>query len=102
MCFQPYLLAHNRLLKRFFPGHELASNVSTLLFAIHPIHTEAVTGVVGRAELISSAIFIICLIQYKKKVSFPIVKDDTSKREQRFKAWGKKLCTRQALTKAWS
>ena len=74
LCFQPYLLAHNRLLKLFFPGHELASNVSTLLFAIHPIHTEAVTGVVGRAELISSAIFIICLIQYKKKVSFSIIR----------------------------
>ena len=29
-------------------------------------------------------------------------KDDASKCEQRFKAWGKNLCTRQALTKAWS
>ena len=26
-----------------------------------------------------------------------MTKDDTSKREQRFKAWGKNLCTRQAL-----
>jgi hypothetical protein len=26
--------------------------VASLLFAVHPIHTEAVTGVVGRAELL--------------------------------------------------
>ena len=28
-------------------------------------------------------------------------KDDTSKPEQRFKAWAKNLCTRQALSKPW-
>ena len=30
-----------------------------------------------------------------------LFKDDTSKPEQRFKAWAKNLCTRQALSKPW-
>ncbi|XP_022702001.1 transmembrane and TPR repeat-containing protein CG4050-like isoform X3 [Varroa jacobsoni] len=33
-----------------------------LLFAIHPIHTEAVTGVVGRAELLSALFFLWSLM----------------------------------------
>ncbi|XP_035664803.1 protein O-mannosyl-transferase TMTC3-like [Branchiostoma floridae] len=34
------------------------SFLAALLFAVHPIHTEAVTGVVGRAELLSSIFFL--------------------------------------------
>ena len=49
------------------PRPALLSFVSALLFAIHPIHTEAVTGVVGRAELISSIFFILTILQYKKE-----------------------------------
>ena len=33
--------------------------LSGLLFAIHPIHTEAVSGIVGRAEILT-ALFILC------------------------------------------
>jgi hypothetical protein len=40
--------------------------ISTLLFAVHPIHTEAVTGVVGRAELLSSIFFLITLMIYQR------------------------------------
>ncbi|XP_065334770.1 protein O-mannosyl-transferase Tmtc3 isoform X1 [Cloeon dipterum] len=43
---------------------ELASFVSALLFAVHPIHTEAVTGVVGRAETLSSVFFIAAFMFY--------------------------------------
>ncbi|XP_013098502.2 protein O-mannosyl-transferase Tmtc3 [Stomoxys calcitrans] len=43
--------------------------VSTLLFAVHPIHTEAVTGVVGRAELLSSLFFLAAFLCYAKAVS---------------------------------
>jgi hypothetical protein len=32
-----------------------ASIVASILFAVHPIHTEAVTGIVGRAELLMTA-----------------------------------------------
>lgn len=35
--------------------------IATILFAIHPIHTEAVSGIVGRAEL-------MCLIFYLSAV----------------------------------
>lgn len=45
---------------------DLASFVSALLFAVHPIHTEAVTGVVGRAESLSSLFYLGALIMYTK------------------------------------
>ncbi|KAL2719563.1 protein O-mannosyl-transferase Tmtc3-like isoform X1 [Vespula squamosa] len=45
---------------------DLASLVSSLLFAVHPIHTEAVTGVVGRAETLSSLFYLAALITYNK------------------------------------
>ena len=44
----------------------LISLMSTFLFAIHPIHTEAVTGVVGRAELLSSIFFILAILAYRR------------------------------------
>lgn len=45
---------------------ELASFVAALLFAVHPIHTEAVTGVVGRAEILSSLFVINAMTSYFK------------------------------------
>lgn len=36
----------------------------SLLFAVHPIHTEAVTGIVGRAELLAFLFFFISLIAF--------------------------------------
>ncbi|KAM6291439.1 protein O-mannosyl-transferase TMTC3 isoform 1-T2 [Porphyrio hochstetteri] len=43
-----------------------SSVVASLLFAVHPIHTEAVTGVVGRAELLSSIFFLAAFLSYTK------------------------------------
>ncbi|XP_050093554.1 protein O-mannosyl-transferase Tmtc3 [Anopheles aquasalis] len=45
---------------------EMASFAAALLFAVHPIHTEAVTGVVGRAETLSSVFFLAAFIFYTK------------------------------------
>uniref|UniRef100_A0A1A9W3N0 Protein O-mannosyl-transferase TMTC3 n=1 Tax=Glossina brevipalpis TaxID=37001 RepID=A0A1A9W3N0_9MUSC len=45
------------------------SFLSSLLFAVHPIHTEAVTGVVGRAELLSSLFFLCAFISYARSVN---------------------------------
>uniref|UniRef100_H3ACM1 dolichyl-phosphate-mannose--protein mannosyltransferase n=1 Tax=Latimeria chalumnae TaxID=7897 RepID=H3ACM1_LATCH len=42
------------------------SLVASLLFAVHPIHTEAVTGVVGRAELLSSIFFLAAFLSFTK------------------------------------
>ncbi|KAI0217673.1 Protein O-mannosyl-transferase TMTC3 [Lamellibrachia satsuma] len=43
-----------------------ASFVAAVLFAVHPVHTEAVTGVVGRAELLSSLCYLAALMTYAK------------------------------------
>ena len=40
--------------------------LAALLFAVHPVHTEAVTGVVGRAELLASVFFLVVVLQYAK------------------------------------
>lgn len=42
--------------------------LSGLLFAIHPIHTEAVAGLTGRADLIACIFFIMTLLSYIKHV----------------------------------
>lgn len=53
---------------RLFLDHR-HSLVAALLFAVHPIHTEAVTGVVGRAELLSSIFFLAAFLAYTKSTS---------------------------------
>ncbi|CAG0879705.1 unnamed protein product [Darwinula stevensoni] len=45
---------------------ELSALVAALLFALHPVHTEAVTGVVGRAELLSSICFLSAFEAYSR------------------------------------
>lgn len=48
---------------------ELTSFVAAILFAVHPVHTEAVTGVVGRAEILSSVFFLIAFISYTRTIN---------------------------------
>ncbi|XP_017779427.1 PREDICTED: transmembrane and TPR repeat-containing protein 4-like [Nicrophorus vespilloides] len=40
--------------------------LSTILFTVHPIHTEVVAGLVGRADILSSILFFTTLIFYKR------------------------------------
>ena len=40
--------------------------ITGLLFAIHPVHVEAVAGVVGRADILSGIFFLLSLICYQK------------------------------------
>ncbi|XP_011185465.2 protein O-mannosyl-transferase Tmtc3 [Zeugodacus cucurbitae] len=47
------------------------SFLAALLFAVHPIHTEAVTGVVGRAELLSSIFYLSAFLAYAIAVNAP-------------------------------
>lgn len=47
------------------------SFLAALLFAVHPIHTEAVTGVVGRAELLSSIFYLSAFLAYASAVNAP-------------------------------
>lgn len=40
------------------------------LFAAHPVHTEAVAGIVGRADLMACNFYLIALLAYAKHVSY--------------------------------
>ncbi|KAH8413666.1 hypothetical protein KR222_003100, partial [Zaprionus bogoriensis] len=50
-------------------SHNTCAFVASLLFATHPVHTEAVTGVVGRAELLSSICFLGAFLSYAHATS---------------------------------
>ncbi|XP_037070943.1 protein O-mannosyl-transferase Tmtc3-like isoform X2 [Pollicipes pollicipes] len=62
-----------RVCVMFLP--ELGSFLAALLFAVHPIHTEAVTGVVGRAELLSSVFFLAAFLAYARSVRLHQITD---------------------------
>ncbi len=51
-------LAVYRLALRLF-RHREGALVAAALFAVHPLHTEAVTGIVGRAELFAAGGFLL-------------------------------------------
>lgn len=38
---------------------------ASLLFAVHPVHTESVAGLVGRADLLNSIFFFLALLIYE-------------------------------------
>ncbi|XP_050507114.1 protein O-mannosyl-transferase TMTC1-like [Diabrotica virgifera virgifera] len=40
------------------------SAIAGLIFAVHPIHTEAVTGIVGRADVLACVFFLISILLY--------------------------------------
>ena len=42
------------VLRKLLPLRQNLALVATLIFAVHPLHTEAVTGITGRAELLSA------------------------------------------------
>ncbi|XP_053677834.1 protein O-mannosyl-transferase TMTC1-like [Anopheles nili] len=42
-----------------------------VLFAVHPIHTEAVTGIVGRADVLACIFFLISLLVYHGRCHEP-------------------------------
>ena len=45
------------------------SLLAGLIFAVHPVHTEAVAGVVGRAELLAAVFFLSCLLVHQRRRS---------------------------------
>lgn len=38
--------------------------MAALLFAVHPVHTEAVAGIVGHAEMLCASLSILALLSY--------------------------------------
>lgn len=43
--------------------------LSTLLFAVHPVHVEAVCGIVGRADLLAAMTFFLAFLCYSKSMT---------------------------------
>uniref|UniRef100_A0A2K6TIU2 Protein O-mannosyl-transferase TMTC1 n=2 Tax=Saimiri boliviensis TaxID=27679 RepID=A0A2K6TIU2_SAIBB len=42
--------------------------VTALLFAVHPIHTEAVAGIVGRADVLACLLFLLAFLSYNRSL----------------------------------
>ncbi|CAD6993214.1 transmembrane and TPR repeat-containing protein CG5038 [Ceratitis capitata] len=62
-----------RLLRKFrfeSTNHNQIAAVAAAIFAIHPVHTEAVCGVVGRAELLFCLFFLVALLLTYERQSF--------------------------------
>lgn len=49
----------------------LAAFLAALLFAVHPVHTEAVSGVVGRAEALAGVLMLLGVLAYARAVHTP-------------------------------
>jgi len=45
------------------------STLTAFLFAIHPIHTEAVSGIVGRADILTTLLFLVSFISHNRAAS---------------------------------
>lgn len=39
---------------------------ASLLFTVHPVHTEPVAGLVGRADVLNSVLFFVVILLYQK------------------------------------
>nr|XP_018903016.1 PREDICTED: transmembrane and TPR repeat-containing protein 2-like [Bemisia tabaci]XP_018903017.1 PREDICTED: transmembrane and TPR repeat-containing protein 2-like [Bemisia tabaci] len=46
------------------------AKLAVLFFTVHPIHTEAVAGIVGRADLLSSIFYLFSLLSYLKHIKY--------------------------------
>jgi hypothetical protein len=44
----------------------VVTGAAGLLFAVHPVHTEAVTGIVGRAELLAAVFVLTALLLHRR------------------------------------
>ncbi|KAF7646940.1 hypothetical protein LDENG_00179880, partial [Lucifuga dentata] len=49
--------------------------VTALLFSVHPIHTEAVSGIVGRADVLACLLFLLTFLSYMRCVAVCIFVD---------------------------
>jgi Flp pilus assembly protein TadD len=48
-----------------------AAIIGGLLFATHPVHVEAITGVVGRSEPLCATFSMVCFLSYRRAVLVP-------------------------------
>lgn len=57
-----------KLARHLLPAGRTGVAIAGLLFAAHPIHTEAVAGVVGRADLTGCIFYLLALLAYIRHV----------------------------------
>ncbi|PRD39821.1 UNVERIFIED_CONTAM: tmtc2 [Trichonephila clavipes] len=69
-----------KLATLMFMGSRFPIIVAGLLFAVHPIHTEAVAGIVGRADVGACLFFLLSMFSYMKYCDLRI-------REHSLKRW---------------
>ena len=48
----------------------VAAFVSAAIFAVHPVHTEAVTGIVGRAEVLAALFYLAAFVTLRRRSAF--------------------------------
>eukprot|EP00941_MAST-03F_sp_MAST-3F-sp1_P005041 g5041.t1 len=63
--------------RNIFSGAVFPSLLAGLLFASHPIHTEAVTGLVGRADILSTLFQFLAMLTYVKSCELCDVENRT-------------------------
>ncbi|ESP04617.1 hypothetical protein LOTGIDRAFT_135841 [Lottia gigantea] len=68
------------ILARKFVKHSIPTLVAGCLFASHPIHTEAVAGIVGRADEGACLFFILTFLSYMKYTAYRDTSDNATKR----------------------
>uniref|UniRef100_A0A668A192 dolichyl-phosphate-mannose--protein mannosyltransferase n=1 Tax=Myripristis murdjan TaxID=586833 RepID=A0A668A192_9TELE len=49
--------------------------ITALLFSVHPIHTEAVSGIVGRADVLACLLFLLTFLSYIRSVGVCVSAD---------------------------
>uniref|UniRef100_A0A665TNC9 dolichyl-phosphate-mannose--protein mannosyltransferase n=1 Tax=Echeneis naucrates TaxID=173247 RepID=A0A665TNC9_ECHNA len=49
--------------------------ITALLFAVHPVHTEAVSGIVGRADVLACLLFLLTFLSYIRGVGVSVSED---------------------------
>uniref|UniRef100_A0A3P9CU87 dolichyl-phosphate-mannose--protein mannosyltransferase n=1 Tax=Maylandia zebra TaxID=106582 RepID=A0A3P9CU87_9CICH len=49
--------------------------VTALLFTVHPVHTEAVSGIVGRADVLACLLFLLTFLSYIRSVGGRVSED---------------------------
>lgn len=47
------------------PKYKEVAYLGTLLYTVHPVHTESVSALVGRADILSSILFLISFLLYR-------------------------------------
>ncbi|XP_068628548.1 protein O-mannosyl-transferase TMTC4-like [Battus philenor] len=72
LCCLLLLYVYEVMVKRVQLSNDRIPDISLLaaaLFAVHPIHVEAVSGIVGRADILATITFLLSFISYDKSIN---------------------------------